>query len=129
PRKKKGATIHFPRKAITGEKVDETYDTFKVRGFRLGRVPEVQPPILVGALRPGMLKLAGTEGDGAIINWLSADDVKQVAPYVGDGKEVVARIFVCPTEDADAVRSAGRFAIAAYLNVPVYRAFHEWLGR
>ena len=23
----------------------------------------------------------------------------------------------------------GRFALAAYLNVPVYRAFHEWLGR
>ena len=23
----------------------------------------------------------------------------------------------------------GRFAIAAYLNVPVYAAFHEWLGR
>jgi alkanesulfonate monooxygenase SsuD/methylene tetrahydromethanopterin reductase-like flavin-dependent oxidoreductase (luciferase family) len=22
-----------------------------------------------------------------------------------------------------------RFAIAAYLTVPVYRAFHEWLGR
>ena len=27
------------------------------------------------------------------------------------------------------VRAAGRFAIAAYLNVPVYAAFHEWLGR
>jgi len=27
------------------------------------------------------------------------------------------------------VRAQGRFAIAAYLNVPVYRAFHEWLGR
>ena len=23
----------------------------------------------------------------------------------------------------------GRFAIAAYLNVPVYAEFHEWLGR
>jgi len=23
----------------------------------------------------------------------------------------------------------GRYAIAAYLNVPVYAAFHEWLGR
>jgi alkanesulfonate monooxygenase SsuD/methylene tetrahydromethanopterin reductase-like flavin-dependent oxidoreductase (luciferase family) len=76
-----------------------------------------------------MLKLAGTEGDGAIINWLSADDVKQVAPIVGEGKEIVARIFVAPTEDAETVRNYGRFAIAAYLNVPVYAAFHEWLGR
>jgi alkanesulfonate monooxygenase SsuD/methylene tetrahydromethanopterin reductase-like flavin-dependent oxidoreductase (luciferase family) len=81
-----------------------------------------------------MLKLAGRDGDGAIINWLSADDVRTVAPIVqqaGDGtaKEVVARIFVAPTEDADTVRAMGRFAIAAYLNVPVYAAFHEWLGR
>jgi hypothetical protein len=27
------------------------------------------------------------------------------------------------------VRQGARFAIAAYLNVPVYAAFHEWLGR
>jgi alkanesulfonate monooxygenase SsuD/methylene tetrahydromethanopterin reductase-like flavin-dependent oxidoreductase (luciferase family) len=48
---------------------------------------------------------------------------------VGPGKEVVARIFVCPSEDTEAVRAAGRRSIAAYLNVPVYAAFHEWLGR
>src|SRR5438132_29101 len=91
--------------------------------------PAAVPPILVAALRPGMLRLAGREGDGAIINWLSADDVRTVAPHVGAGKEIVARIFVCPSDDTDAVRAMGRFAIAAYLNVPVYAAFHEWLGR
>src|SRR5439155_8824441 len=120
--------IRFLRAALGGEKVTEEYETFSVRGFRLGRRVERVPPILVAALRPGMLKLAGTEGDGAIINWLSADDVKTVAPYVG-GKEIVARIFVCPSEDADTVRNFGRFAVAAYLNVPVYAAFHDWLGR
>jgi alkanesulfonate monooxygenase SsuD/methylene tetrahydromethanopterin reductase-like flavin-dependent oxidoreductase (luciferase family) len=41
----------------------------------------------------------------------------------------VCRIFVCPSEDAEAVRAAGKFAIAAYLNVPVYAEFHRWLGR
>jgi alkanesulfonate monooxygenase SsuD/methylene tetrahydromethanopterin reductase-like flavin-dependent oxidoreductase (luciferase family) len=79
-----------------------------------------------------MLRLAGRDADGAIINWLSADDVRTVVPYVhdgGPGKEVVARIFVCPSTDADTVRNFGRMAISAYLNVPVYRAFHEWLGR
>lgn len=121
--------VRFLRKALSGEKVDEEFETFRVRGFRLGRKPEVVPPILVAALRPGMLRLAGREGDGAIINWLSADDVKQVVPEVGDGKEIVARIFVCPSEDTDSVRMMGKFAIAAYLNVPVYAAFHEWLGR
>ncbi|MEN9793257.1 MAG: hypothetical protein RL330_1335, partial [Actinomycetota bacterium] len=44
-------------------------------------------------------------------------------------KEIVARIFVCPSENSEVVRNAARFAIAAYLNVPVYAAFHAWLGR
>ncbi|HZQ27940.1 MAG TPA: LLM class F420-dependent oxidoreductase [Acidimicrobiales bacterium] len=129
PFKRTRDMVRFLKKALTGEKVDETYDTFRVKGFRLGRKPPEVPPILVAALRPGMLRMAGREADGAIINWLSAQDVKQVVPEVGEGKEIVARIFVCPSEDADTVRSFGKMAIAAYLTVPVYAAFHEWLGR
>src|SRR5689334_5494919 len=129
PYKKTRDMVRFLKDALTGEKVDKEYDTFPVRGFRPAmRVPQ-PPPILVAALRPGMLRMAGREADGAIINWLSPDDVKQVAPEVGPGKEIVARIFVCPSEDADTVRSAGKFAVAAYLNVEVYAKFHEWLGR
>lgn len=132
PYKRTRDTLRFLRSALSGEKVTETYDTFAVKGFKLGVVPDQPVPILVAALREGMLKLAGREGDGAIINWLSADDVSQVAPVVrryGADKEVVARIFVAPSEDADTVRAMGRFAIAAYLNVPVYAAFHDWVGR
>jgi probable F420-dependent oxidoreductase len=129
PFKKTRDIVRFLKDALTGEKVDKEYDTFTIRGFRLAmRVPQ-PPPILVAALRPGMLRMAGKEADGAIINWLSPDDVKQVAPEVGPGKEIVARIFVCPSEDADTVRAAGKFAVAAYLNVEVYAKFHEWLGR
>lgn len=132
PYKRVRDTVRFLRAALGGEKVTEDYETFEVKGFKLGRplpadIPP--PPILVAALRPGMLRLAGREGDGAIINWLSADDVKTVAPHVGEGKEIVARIFCAPTDNAEMVRAAGKFAIAAYLNVPVYAAFHEWLGR
>ena len=127
-------TVRFLRKALTGEKVTEQYETFSVRSFTLGVVPEQPVPLLIAALRDGMLRLAGREGDGAIVNWLSADDVSTVAPVVhaaadGAPREVVARIFVAPTENGDAVRAMGRYAIAAYLNVPVYAAFHEWLGR
>jgi probable F420-dependent oxidoreductase len=121
--------VRFLRAALSGKRIDETYETFSVRGFRLGRPPAEPPPILVAALRPGMLHLAGREGDGAIINWLSAEDVRRVVPEVGEGKEIVARIFVCPSEDADTVRRLGRMVVAAYLNVGVYAAFHEWLGR
>lgn len=132
PYKRTRDTVRFLRAALAGEKVTEDYGTFSVKGFRMGRPPAEQPPILVAALRQGMLRLAGREGDGAIINWLSADDVRTVVPYVhegGDGKEIVARIFCCPNPDADTVRAQAKRAIAAYLNVPVYAEFHRWLGR
>jgi probable F420-dependent oxidoreductase len=132
PYKRVRDMVVFLKAALSGEKVSQKYDTFEVQGFKLGVRPEVTPPILVAALREGMLKLAGREGDGAIINWLSAEDVLKVAPIVrqyGEDKEIVCRIFVCPSEDTEAVRTGARFAIAAYLNVPVYAAFHEWLGR
>jgi len=137
PYKRTRDMVRFLRAALTGEKVTADYDTFSIKGFKLGVVPPEPVPILVAALREGMLRLAGREGDGAIINWLSADDVSQVAPVVrqfgpnadGTEKEIVARIFVAPSEDTDTVRAMGRFAIAAYLNVAVYAAFHDWLGR
>ena len=90
------------------------------------------------AIRAVNLPLAAAAGAiiammiGAIINWLSADDVATVAPIVhaqGEGKEITARIFVCPNPDAETVRAQAKRAIAAYLNVPVYAAFHQWLGR
>jgi probable F420-dependent oxidoreductase len=121
--------VRFVKLALTGEKVDAEFESFTVKGFKIGIVPPSVPPILIAGLRPGMLRLAGREAEGAIINWLSPDDVARVAPEVGDGKEIVCRIFVCPSEDAAAVRASARFVVAAYLSVPVYRAFHEWLGR
>jgi probable F420-dependent oxidoreductase len=129
PYKRTRDVVRFLKAALTGARVDEAYDTFTVRGFRLGLVPDQVPPILVAALRPGMLHMGSREADGVIINWLSASDVKTVAAEVGPGKEVVCRIFVCPSDDATTVRAAARFTIASYLTVPVYSAFHDWLGR
>jgi len=125
-------TVRCVKALLTGQKVTEEYETFAVSGMRLAEPPGVPVPIMVAALRPGMLRLAGRESDGAIINWLSADDVRTVAPYVREsdpGKEIVARIFVCPTADVDKARAIGRRMVTAYLNVPVYAAFHDWLGR
>jgi probable F420-dependent oxidoreductase len=134
PYKKTRDMVRFLRSALAGEKVTVHTETMAVDGFRLGVPPPEPVPILVAALREGMLRLAGREGDGAIINWLGADDVKQVVAPVhaaagGAPREIVARIFVAPTTDTEAVYTGARFAVAAYLNVPVYAAFHEWLGR
>ncbi len=122
-------TLRFLRQAFTGEKVSFECDAFRVEGYRMARPPTEQIPILLGALRPGMLRLAGTEADGVILNWLAADDVVTCLKEVGPGKAVAARIFVVPTEDEALARHVGRRMIAAYLNVEAYAQFHRWLGR
>jgi probable F420-dependent oxidoreductase len=127
-------TVRFLKQALAGDKVTHDYETFSINGFRLAAVPAEPPPILVAALREGMLRLAGREADGAIVNWLSADDARAVVPIVqeaggGVAKEVAARIFVAPTTDLAMARGVARFAIASFMTVPVYRAFQEWRGR
>ncbi|MGW5053783.1 LLM class F420-dependent oxidoreductase [Actinokineospora sp. NPDC004072] len=122
-------TLQFLRAALAGEKVTAEYGTFQVSKFRLERPPAVPPQVMLAALRPGMLRLAAERADGAITNWLAPHDVAAVRAVVGPDTELVARIFVCPTEDADAARGLGRLLISSYLTVPVYAAFHDWLGR
>jgi probable F420-dependent oxidoreductase len=124
--------LRFLRAALAGEMVSHDYGTFAVRRFRLERPPATPPPILLAALRPGMLRLAAAEADGVILNWLSPADVPTVIAETAaapPGFEVVARIFVCPTEDAEYARTVGRRLLTTYLTVPVYAAFHRWLGR
>jgi probable F420-dependent oxidoreductase len=122
-------TLRFLRSALAGDKVSEKYETFSVSKFRLERPPVPPPSIMLAALRPGMLRLAAKEADGAITNWLAAGDVPKVRGEIGADVELAARIFVCPTEDAEAARGLGRMLISSYLTVPVYAAFHDWLGR
>jgi probable F420-dependent oxidoreductase len=126
-------TVRFLRAAFAGGKVDLAAQTLTVRGFRPALVPDPTPTIVVAALREGMLRLAGREADGAILNWLGAGNVAQaVAPVLaaagGAQREIVARIFVVPVDDPDRVRPAAKAALAAYLTVPAYAAFHEWIG-
>lgn len=122
-------TLRFLRAALTGDKVTARYDTFTVDGFRLARPVEQPPPLHLAALRPGMLRLAGREADGVVLNWLSVDDVPTALAEVGPGKEVVARIFVVPIADVATARAVARRMITSYLTVPAYAEFHRWLGR
>ena len=122
-------TLLFLRAALAGEKVSAEYETFTTAGFRLDPPPAQPPALALAALRPGMLRLAASHADGAITNWLSPGDVAAVRAVAGPDCELIARIFVCPTPDAATARAIGRRMIAAYLTVPAYAAFHDWLGR
>ncbi len=59
-------TLRFLRKALNGEKVSETYETFSVRGFKLEQAPKTPPRIVLAALRPRMFapgRRGGRRGD------------------------------------------------------------------
>jgi probable F420-dependent oxidoreductase len=107
--------LRFLREALAGGKVTREYETFSVNGFRLDPAPEVPPALALAALRPGMLKLAAVEADMAITNWLAPKDVPRVRHAAGPDCELVGRIFVCPTTDADTARFIGKRMVAAYL--------------
>lgn len=125
----------FLRRALTGERVVFRGETFSVDGFRLSRLPAAPVPVYLAALRPGMLALAGEVADGVILNWLAPEDVPRCVAVVreaaakagrdGAAIEITCRVFV----HLDPDDTGARRHVAAYLNVPVYRAFHEWLGR
>ena len=129
PYQRSADTLRFLRAALTGEKVAQEYPTFSVSGFRLERPPAVPPDLALAALRPRMVRLAAEEAGAAITNWLSPADVQQVRNAAGPDCELIARIFVCPTTDTQLARAIGRRLVTAYLTVPAYAAFHEWLGR
>jgi len=126
-------TVRFLRRALAGERVDEAYDTFAVRGFSLAQPPAVPPPLFVAALGPRMLALAGAEADGVCLGVLSADDVRRVLPTFervgGRGKEVFLRVAVFALADAAHARHLGRKLLAPYLASGPYARFHAALGR
>ncbi len=129
----------FLRKAFAGERVVFEGETFRVDGFRMSKPPSQPIPVHIAALREGMLRVAGEVGDGAIINWLSAEDVKKSVAVVREAArasgrnpeevEITARLMVCIDPPGPEVAQLQRRHLNAYLNVPVYKEFHRWLGR
>src|SRR3990170_3236025 len=130
-------TVAFLRAVFAGERAAS--EALGVRGFRISRRFAEPPPIFVAALQEKMLRLAGSAGDGVIINWLAPSDVpkvvavaKEAARGAGrdpDALEVVCRIFVVPAGNDEVVRFVARRAIAAYMTTPVYSGFQRWIGR
>ena len=131
--------VQVVRAALAGERVVFRGQTLTVDGFRLSRPPATPVPIYVAALRPGMLKVAGEVADGVILNWLAAGDVPRVIALVraaaaAAGRdpaavEITARLLVNVDPPGPESDTGVRRHVTAYLNVPVYRAYQEWLGR
>jgi alkanesulfonate monooxygenase SsuD/methylene tetrahydromethanopterin reductase-like flavin-dependent oxidoreductase (luciferase family) len=109
-------------------------------GFQLAGVPpSSELPIYIGALSPGMLRLAGEIADGVIL-WLCTPEYIRttVIPEVTKGREkagkglpgfdIVPAVPSAVTEDAGAAREVLRGDLIPYFSLPFYRAMLERSG-
>jgi alkanesulfonate monooxygenase SsuD/methylene tetrahydromethanopterin reductase-like flavin-dependent oxidoreductase (luciferase family) len=63
----------------------------KVRGFRAGLRPGIAPPIVLGAMNPRMLRLAGRVADGVFLTWCPPSEVAPRLALVREGERAAGR--------------------------------------
>lgn len=116
-------------------KVSFDGEVFRVHAFV--RVPGATPfPILVAALGPRMLQLAGTVADGTV-TWMTgirtlADHIvptiTAAASEVGREPRIVHCLPISVTDDVDGAREAVGRAFTGYGSLPSYRAMLDREG-
>jgi len=95
------------RECLAGESVTFKGDCYECSRFRLGvRLGERRPKIVIGALNPGMLRLAGEVADGVLLNYLPSTHIEWSVEQVRAG-------------EAAAGRTAGSTTIYAYVHLGV----------
>jgi F420-dependent oxidoreductase-like protein len=121
---------------LRDKKVNFVGETLTGRGqLQFGDTPNV--PVMLAALAPAMLKLAGTVADGTIL-WMTGpattrDRVAPALQQAADAAEravprIVAGMPMCLTSDADAARARAAKEYAVYGQLPSYRAMLDAEG-
>ncbi len=83
------------RECLSGEPVTFEGDYFRSKRFRLGvRLGERKPKIIMAALNPQMLKLAGEVADGVLLNYLPASHVGTSIEQVRKGGDAEIYAYV-----------------------------------
>lgn len=114
--------VALVRECLSGESVTFEGDFYSVKRFRLGiRQGERKPKIVIGALNPGMLALAGEIADGVLLNYLPASHVPWSIEQVrkGGDAEVYAYVHVGVADREAAVENA-RKDLFSYAVVDAY---------
>ena len=116
--------VTLVKACLSGEKVDFAGDFYQVKGFRLGvRLGERKPKVVVGALNPAMLKLAGEAADGVLLNYLPATHVPWSVEQVRAGGDatIYAYVHAGVCERSDGIDNARR-DLFSYAVVDAYAA-------
>jgi probable F420-dependent oxidoreductase len=114
--------IALLRECLSGTTVTFAGDYYQVRKFRLGvELGDRQPKIVLGALGEGMLRLAGAEADGVLLNYLPASHVAWCVEQVrrGGNATIYSNIHV-GVGDRDAAAPQARYDLFSYAVVDAY---------
>jgi probable F420-dependent oxidoreductase len=116
--------VTLVKACLSGEKVDFDGDFHRVSGFRLGmRLGERRPKVVVGALNPKMLALAGEVADGVLLNYLPASHVAWSVEQVRAGGDAEIYAYVhAGVGDPEAARDKARRDLFSYAVVDSYAA-------
>jgi alkanesulfonate monooxygenase SsuD/methylene tetrahydromethanopterin reductase-like flavin-dependent oxidoreductase (luciferase family) len=130
--------VEVVKRALTGGPV-EADDLFGVGGFRLSLPPRSPPPpVSLGALGDGMIRLAGELADGVLLNWCTPARVARArellvegAQRAGrDGADVTVAVYVraCLGVEEPVALEALRKMTGLYASFPNYRRQFELMG-
>jgi probable F420-dependent oxidoreductase len=109
--------VTLVKACLSGDRVDFDGDFYSVKGFRLGvRLGERKPKVVVGALNPQMLALAGEVADGVLLNYLPASHVPWSVEQVRKGGNAAiyayVHVGVCEREDGAELARRDLFSYA-----------------
>ena len=115
---------------LRGEAVDFAGEEFNVRGAGRALKPEETVPLLVSALGPRLLRVAGEVADGTVLWMANARAIEvHVAPRIRAAADaagqpaprIVAGLPVAVHDDVDEAREAAAAQFAGYGALPNYR--------
>ena len=118
------------KECLSGEPVTFQGDFYQCRKFRLGvRLGEHRPKVVVAALNPRMLQLAGEVADGVLLNYLPASHVPWSVEQVRKGGDatIYAYVHAGVCERGDGIDLARR-DLWSYAVVDAYAANFERAG-
>ncbi len=131
--------VHIIRGLLRGERVTFDGKFYHVKNVRLMAAPPEKPvKIILAALGPKALQLAGEIADGVLLNWIAPEGVPGAmgaleagARRAGrslDGFEIAAFVRTCVTSEPEAARQALQRDITGYATVDSYAQFFRGSG-
>jgi len=131
--------VQIIRAVASGERVSFEGKFYKVKNFRLTVPPPAKPVrVVLAALGPEMLELAGEIADGVVLNWIPPETVPSSIKHLEAGAkkagrmltdfEIASFIRTCVTDDPAAAREALARDITGYTTVDAYATFFRNAG-